>query len=118
MADEQKNTGFTVEKFLELYGRSNAAGLLPVEMKREVDNAIEKHDMATLQKLYDILLQEQESDKKIVGDFNEAKNKIMDRFMVTATDIRKRYVEAPMKEQSAAAAEAEKAEAEKILNKI
>jgi hypothetical protein len=118
MANEQKNTGLTIEKFLELYGRSNAAGLLPVEIKMSIDKAIAQQDMTILNKLYQILLREQETNKQIVSDFNESRNKIMERFMVTATDLRKRYMESPLKRQRAAAVEQEKAEAEKILNKI
>lgn len=118
MPTAQDDTQLTVEKFMELFGKSNAAGLLPVEMKIVLDSAIAGRDMSTLHKLYDILLLEQATETNIAREFNDAKNRIVDNFMVAATDIRKKYVEAPMREKMAAAASDEKADAEQILNKI
>ena len=118
MADVQNDDQFTVEKFLDLLGKSNAAALLPAELRLIMDNAIAKQDLATLQKLYDILQQEKTTESNIAKGFSEAKEKIMDRFMVTATEIRKKYAEAPMKAQIAATVVEEEAIAEQILTKI
>jgi|WetSurMetagenome_2_1015567.scaffolds.fasta_scaffold1213985_2 hypothetical protein len=118
MSNNQTDTELTIEKFMELFGKSNAAGLLPIEMKMAIDKAIAEKDMSTLKNIYDILLQEQASERNIAREFNDAKNRIVDNFMVAATDVRKKYVEAPMKEKIAAAASEEKAAAEGLLKKL
>jgi len=118
MADDQNKSQFTIEQFLDLLGKSDAAALLPVEMKLQMDQAIATGDMGTLQRIYDILIAEKDYGKKIVADFSVAKEKIMDRYMVTVTDIRKKYTEGPMKEKIAAATVEEETMADQMLNNL
>lgn len=110
--------GFPIARFKELYNKSYAMSLLAPVIREQIERAMEEEDVNLLGKIYQTLLAEQASEKKNAQDFDSAKNKIIDDYVVAATDIRKRYTEQPMKQKSAAVAEAEKTAAEEMINKI
>ena len=113
-----KAGGFPLARFKELYGKSYAMTLLAPVIKDQIAKAMEENDVQLLGGIYQVLLQEQASEKQIAQDFDSAKNKIVDEYLVAATNIRRRYIESPMKQKIAAAIEAEKTAAEEMLNKI
>lgn len=109
---------FSIQNFRELYNRSEAKKYLSAMDIEQIRVAMEKKDTALLEKLYETLLKEQASNDEIVRDFVITKNKILDEFYVEATQIKKRYVEAPMKKRAAKAEQKERKKAEDILKQL
>ncbi|MBU0668104.1 hypothetical protein KJ835_03195 [Patescibacteria group bacterium] len=108
---------FPMNQFRELFAKSYSMSLLTLENRDLIEKAMVENDVTLLEKIYSILLQEQASDRKIAEEFSVDKNRILDDYLVTATDIRRSYLETPMKEKIANAATEEKIEAEEILKK-
>lgn len=107
-----------MEHFKELLKKSPVSARLSSDQKEALETAIRTYDAALLEKLYGMLLQEEAANRQIVSDFQSTQNKLVDNYMVAATEIRKKCVEAPMKEKIAETAQEEKAMAEAMLNKI
>ncbi|HMR01037.1 MAG TPA: hypothetical protein PKA32_01485 [Candidatus Gracilibacteria bacterium] len=116
MADHDDS--FTLERFLDLYGKSLAVQSLSVEEKTRIDAAIEAKDFGLLRKLYLHLKHEEEAIGKINADFLKDREEAIDDFNITATELEKQYFEEPQKEARAKAEEKEREAAEQILKKI
>lgn len=109
---------FTIERFVELYGKSLAVDQLSVEEKKRIDAAIEAKDFGLLRKLYIHLKQEEEAVMKINGNFAKDRQDAIDDFNIRATELEKEHFEEPQKKERAKAEQKEREAAEQILKKI
>lgn len=113
-----KDDSFTLDQFMELYGKSLAVKNLSVQEKERIDEAIGAKDFGLLRKLYLHLKHEEEAIGKINADFLKDREEAIDDFNITATELEKEYFEEPKREARAKAEEQEREAAEQILKKI
>jgi hypothetical protein len=109
---------FSIRNFREVLRKSSATKYLSDMEIQQVRTAIEEKDLMLLGRLYEILLQQQASDEKIVRDFIFAKNRLTENFETSAVKIEKRDYEAKYQQRQAAIESEEKQKAENIINDI
>ncbi len=114
----QSAKAFSLANFREAFQRSRARQYMSEMEVEQVRTALEEKNEFLLAELYDVLLQEQVADEKIVRDFVMTKNRIIDDFKASATSIEKKFVQAPLKKRIAKTEKSEHKKAEAMLKKI
>ena len=109
---------FSIEKFKDLFEKVEMRKYMSDEDFERVEKAIEEKDEELLKRLFETLVEAQAADDKIVKDFIEEKDQIMDEFMVEAIEIKKKHIEEPRKEQAKKVEAEEKEAAEDILENL
>jgi len=111
-------TPFSIPNFKKLFNFSRARQYMSEMDIRQIHEAIEEKDMVLLEKLYDVLLQEQMTDEEAIRTFVMAKNKILDDLAIKTMSIEKQFIELPRKEATAKIEKKEQKNAEDILKNL
>jgi hypothetical protein len=109
---------FSLGNFQKLFGGSAARKYLTRYEVDQIREAIEKKNLALLEKLYFVLLDERATDEELTRHFVIEKNRIMNDYMFGVKEIKKIYIEKPRKARASKVEETEKARAEKILKNL
>ncbi len=118
VAQSSRQGSFSVEAFRALFNRSVIRKYLSAMDVEQVRIALEDKDMVVLQRLYEVLLQAEAKDEKIVREFVITKNKILDKFYVESMGIHHQIVVGSIQKRSAKAHMEDETAAEDILKHL
>jgi hypothetical protein len=113
-----EKTEFSIQAFRELFAKSKARKYLSRMEEETVRRALEEKNADLLKELYAVLVQEQESDEKLVQEYVMTQNKLMDDYSLKSTAIEKKYLRQINAEKIAPAEKSDQDEAERLLGAI
>ena len=114
-AQMTSDNDFSLANFKKAFEKSPARQYMSQMEVEQVRLAIEEKDLRLLEQLFEILMQEQVTNEKIVRDFVLAKNRLTDSFIAEATDVEKKLVQGPIKKKAAKVQKKDEKSADELL---